>query len=134
MGTHRMNARTATTPNASASPSKPNRPTTRGAKTNTAAHSTHDSASPMRMPVRSVPFSAARSSSPKKMPHKSVAVWPTPMVTDEANEFTDDSMDSAATAADEATTSSSQLNTNVRSMTVARVSESGRPVFSTPPS
>ena len=56
------------------------------------------------------------------------------MVTDEANEFTDDSMDSAATAADEATTSSSQLNTNVRSMTVARVSESGRPVFSTPPS
>lgn len=72
------------------------------------------STSPMRMPVRSVAFSAPRSSSPKKMPHRRVAVCPTPMVTDDANEFTDDSMDKAATAPALATVSSSQLNVNVR--------------------
>ena len=44
------------------------------------------------------------------------------MVTDDANEFTDDSMDKAATAPVLATVSSSQLNVNVRTMTVARVS------------
>ena len=85
----------------------------------------------MRKPARSVDFMASRSSSPKKMPHRSVTVCPTPMVTDEANEFTDDSMDSAATAAPLATAMSNQLNVNVRSITVARVSESGRPVLST---